>query len=360
MVNHGHHAAYQSRSHQVAEHLKRLIGAGRWPERLPSERALARQINVGRDTIRAALALLQEEGIVLERSRKGTRARKSTGQKSSRPLLTAGLLLPMKMEHTTYRTLAWVSELLQLLYQEQIQVQIYDNYFHQLHLFRKLTDMAHHDRWILFFPDTKALEWIRQHQLRAVVIGSIDEAWGLPSVNIHYRALCRHAVGRMVQLNHRNLVFILHQRDRGEDAESIAGFREGVATSGQADVTGNIEYHNGTPEGLCALADRLLAAKQRPTAWLVAVAPHFQTILMHLLRRGVSIPGDISLISQDSEPWQNFSTPEPTRYAADVRALAKRTVRQILESIAGKRTSLKPNRLIPELLDGKTLGPAPL
>lgn len=349
---------YQSRSHQIAEYLKKLIRSGYWPERLPSERALAQEINVSRDTIRAALALLQTEGIVIERSRTGTRTRKSATRKPSTPI-TVGLLLPMKIEYTTYRTLAWVNELQRLLYQKQITVQIYDDYFHRPRIFQQVVSENHHDCLILFYPNEKILQWSKENQLQAVVVGSIKEPPTFPSVNIHFRALVRHAIGRILQLGHKNLVFILHRRERGEDAESISGFQEAVATSSQPHIHASIEYHNGTPEGLCKLADRLLERDIRPTAWIVAVAPHFQTILMHLLKRGISIPEEISLISQDSEPWQHFSTPEPTRYVTNVTTLAKSTVRQILDIIAEKRLSLTPTRIIPDLIQGKTLGPAP-
>lgn len=344
------------RAVQVAEYICQLIRSGQWEERLPSERLMATQIGVSRDTVRAALRLLEEQGVVTERSREGTQIQKLPSSTSTEPF-TVGILVLMKMEFTTYRTLAWVDELRRLLYQKQVPVEIYDGYARKPGFFRTIAARTHHDCWALIYPNHEALQWCLRNGVRAVVAGTVDNALGLPSVDIHYRALCHHAAGRMVSLGHRRIALLLHRREWGADKESAAGFLAGAA--GHPDVAATVHYHNGTPAGLCALADRLLAMKERPTAWIIAVAPHFLTIMMHLQQRGVKIPQEISLISQDAEPWQHFALPEPTRYVANVSQLARVTAREIFRAIAGHPGPAKPQRMIPELVAGMTLGPAP-
>ncbi len=331
-----------------------MILTGEYGAKLPSERFLAAQLSVGRDTIRAALALLEEEGVVLSQGREGTRVRKKQTDRIAQPG-SVGLLVPMKMEQTTYRTLAWVDEIRRLLFQRQVRIEVYDGYFRRPGLFRKLATNVPHDCWVLAFPSPKALAWQAQHKLPAVIIGTVDDEVGLPSVDIHYRALCRHAVGQLTQLGHRELVFIIHRRERGADLESIAGLGEGVLASAHPEVTVTVEYHNGTTADLCAVTDRLLARNPRPTGWIVAVAPHFMTVQMHLLKRHIAIPHEISLISQDAEPWQTFSTPEPARYDANIRTLAKHTARLVIRSLTGKRLAPKAHRIIPDLMPGETL-----
>lgn len=49
---------------QVAESMRRRIGAGEWTGRLPSENSLAQEYGVAKGTIRKALLELREEGLI--------------------------------------------------------------------------------------------------------------------------------------------------------------------------------------------------------------------------------------------------------------------------------------------------------
>lgn len=349
-------AAFQPRSVQVAEHIKELLRSGRWQDGLPSERFLAAEVGVSRDTIRAALALLSKEGAILERRRSGTRVKRL-----SRPLspggIRVGFLLLMKIEVASHRTLAWVDAMSRLFYRNGIEVEVYDGYGRKKGFFERISRISNCQFWVLIYPNHRALRWCAESKARVVVAGTVPEETGIPSVDIHYRAVCRHGVGQMARYGHRDVVLILHRREWGADAESVAGFQEGAARYGK--MVASVEYHNGTREGLCALADRLLAREPRPTAWMIVVPMFFLTIMMHLQRRGIRIPEEISLISQDAEPWLNSGMPEPTRYQAKPQDLAKNAVRLILAGVTGKSLAAKAYRIFPEFLEGGTLGPAP-
>jgi DNA-binding GntR family transcriptional regulator len=49
---------------QVADDLRRRIGAAEWAGRLPSEKTLAQEYQVALGTVRKALAELREEGLI--------------------------------------------------------------------------------------------------------------------------------------------------------------------------------------------------------------------------------------------------------------------------------------------------------
>ena len=49
---------------QVAQVLRSLIGSGEWGSHLPGYRTLEKRLNVHRETIEKALALLEDEGVV--------------------------------------------------------------------------------------------------------------------------------------------------------------------------------------------------------------------------------------------------------------------------------------------------------
>jgi DNA-binding GntR family transcriptional regulator len=49
---------------QVADGLRRRIEAGEWTGRLPSEKTIAQEYGVAIGTVRKALALLRDEGLI--------------------------------------------------------------------------------------------------------------------------------------------------------------------------------------------------------------------------------------------------------------------------------------------------------
>jgi DNA-binding GntR family transcriptional regulator len=54
---------------QVADDMRRRIGAGEWPGRLPGEKTLAQVFGVAVGTVRKAMAALRDEGLI--RTEKG-------------------------------------------------------------------------------------------------------------------------------------------------------------------------------------------------------------------------------------------------------------------------------------------------
>ena len=317
-------------------------------------------MGVARETLRKALAQLKEEGVITSQAQAGTFINPYYCPQQRIGNKRVGILLLMKVAYATNRTLTWMSEVCRLLFQKGVDVEIHEQYRHKRGFFHRLDKMARCDFWLMYYPTNQAVEWAAGNHLgRSLVAATVKKETGISSVDIHYRALCYHAVGRMIHYGHRHLVLILQHREWGADAESIAGFRQAIEHSGHPDVTGDVVYHHGTPESLCALVDRLLERKPRPTAWLIAVAPHFLTISMYLQRRGVAVPEEISLVSQDAEAWQHFAYPEPTRYEVNIQLLARQTARYVLNGLRHRYRQAQEIRIIPELIPGKTLGPAP-
>lgn len=344
---------YLSRSVHIAEYLERQILSGLWIDRLPSERNLASYTGVGRDTIRAALKIMEQKGWQFQRDQKGTFA--TPPQKPSVPQDTSvGVLLPMKTHQTTHRTLLWIDELRKFLYHKSIQMQLYDNYYHTPRLMESLVREVSHHCWVIAYPNVTTQEWCVRTGVRGVVVGRVNRDITLPSVDLHYQAIHRHAVSRMIQLGHRDLVLILHRRHWESDIESQLGFYNAVESSSN-EVKARVEFHDGTADGIRKTVDRLLTNPPVPTGWLVNVVPHFLTVMMHLLSKGIKIPTDLSLVSPDAEPWQSFATPEPTRYIANVQLLAKKTSLLVQNLINGAPISNERQYVMPVFHKGSTL-----
>lgn len=371
---------YQLRSTQIAEYLRERLQAGEWAGQLPGERVLAEQAGVSRRTVRAALETLQQEGWVAERSRQGTqvaRKRRRRGSSDARAGVRAnaiggggggssggraasvGLLLPLEMEHLRHRTILWIDDLRRILYERGISMQVYHKQFAgnatALAYFRKLAASVRHDCWVLPYSSPAMQRWCVGQRLRAVIVGTLHEAGSLPHVDFNYRASCHHAATQMLRLGHRQLVFVLNRQERGGDIESRVGFLEGAGTAGGQDAVASVAHHDGTVADLCRLADRLLARSPRPTAWLIADPACFLTVQTHLLRQGIDVPGEVSLVCRDADPYLANCTPEPARYVFDIRSLAK-SIARLVQKVAAGQSTLESTFVIPNLIPGQTLG----
>jgi LacI family transcriptional regulator len=101
----------------------------------------------------------------------------------------------------------------------------------------------------------------------------------------------------------------------------------------------------------------MLLRQTPPTALLVAGAPYLVTVMTLLIRAGVRVPEDISVISRDSEPFLNYIVPSLTRYAISPARYAQRLSRTVVALAQGGSAPIRSQLLMPQFLRGETHGP---
>ena len=74
---------------QVGKHLRDELGRGAWGGRMPGGSRLAAELGVGRDTVEAALKLLEQEGLLVPQGAGRRRMIAGGGGKVARPLRVA-------------------------------------------------------------------------------------------------------------------------------------------------------------------------------------------------------------------------------------------------------------------------------
>jgi DNA-binding LacI/PurR family transcriptional regulator len=215
-----------------------------------------------------------------------------------------------------------------------------------------LTRRAPAAAWLLFGSLQQVQQWFVRHRLPCLVLGSCMEGVTLPSVDVDYRATCRHAGAMLCRRGHRSVAFIRTSGNFGGDLESEHGLRESVVTAGGGVL--QVLQHNGTAAHICSILDRVLREPNPPTACLVARPAHVLTVMMHLMRQGKNLPKDMTVIARDDDTFLHHAVPAVTRYAVDHAQFAKavlKAVRQLAET-----GSLPPKaiRLIPKLIQGET------
>lgn len=342
---------------EAAAHLRARLQAGAWKTQLPGEQTLARQLQVGRNTVRAALAILEAEGLLVNRT--GCR-RQLVAPAAPAPVRVRSALLLQGLPQASLpaSTLLWMDALRCRLEARgwKLEVRVEPAVYRRAPNRPLEALAAEHPQavWILHRSTAAMQAWFERRGLQAVLAGSRHAGISLPLVDTDYRAASRHAAGRFLALGHRRLA-VLQSRERlAGDAESLAGFREGAGTASLDLIT-----HGDAPDEVVAALQRRLTQPQPPTALFVLRAEHAATALTWLLRQGIAVPRQLSLLVRDDEPFLGHLHPEPARYRRSPEAYAHKLARLVTALGTGGGIRQREQRLIPAFLPGQTLGPAP-
>ncbi len=348
---------------QAVETLRDALDEGTWVGRLPGERELSRQLNISRPTLRAALALLERDGLL--KVARG-RQRVIVGRRTGRALpknRTVGLLTPLPLQEVPPFALCWMDRLRELLARSGLQLEIHSGRRWYSRRPEKdlaaLTAQSPAEIWLLFMTNERMQRWFVQSQLPAVLSGSSHAGIDLPSVDFDYRAVCRHAVGQFLRRGHRRIALLIQGSEAAGDRESEAGFLEAFAKGTGTTASSIIAHHDGTPEGIRQRLRNLLNGDAPPTAFLVARSMPALMVASELLRLGLRVPRDASVIARDSDHFHEFFSPQLARYRADPEVHARRLVRIVMDLSGEGANRSKGIRIMPEFFPGESLGEAP-
>jgi len=189
---------YQSLSGQVAAKIAEDIRNGTWISSLPSERVLADTLQVSRKTIRKSIAQLQQDGIIKTNRRLGHRiVSQQPVAKSLDPSI--GLLTPEALDQLPSNTALWVDELRALLFPRGIRMRAFSSSRCFGRGFSgalsKLVAQNPQSCWVLTHSSEPMQRWFVERGVPCIVVGSCPRGMPLPSVDLDYFAVCRHAVG---------------------------------------------------------------------------------------------------------------------------------------------------------------------
>ena len=343
---------------QTTGSLKDGINAGFWAGQLPGEHELCEHLYVSRVTLRKALDELQREGWV--RSSQGKRRQIVPRQRRSLAASNRVILLTESPLHLLHPfTIYWMDCLREHLSEAGYHLEIHTGQA----AFgsspeRSLSQMQKQFRpagWVLYRSNERMQRWFSAQALPCVIAGSRHPNIRLPSVDVDYRAACRHAVGQFLVHKHRQLAFLNPESGAAGDLESEQGFLEAAKSARGSDVQAAVVRHDGTVHGICKKIDLLLERPHRPTAFLVSRPAFVLTALSHLLRKKLNLPREIALISRDDDSFLESVVPTVARYSSSPTVFARKISRMVLEIVRGATLSRTDARIMPTFVPGQTL-----
>ncbi len=355
----------QSLIDQLCAALRDGIARGEWPDWLPSERRLCLELRVGRNSLRAALQVLAEEGVIEIVAGQGTR---NAGRGTAPPRSDAtvfGLLSPFPLEQLRPRQTLWIDELRGILSETGCVLR----FVHGPQYFRKnpsgaLQRLVTQERcgcWILVRSTKTSQMWFERQGTPCVIAGSCHAGVDLPFVDLDYRAMCRHAATTLLQLGHRRVAYLTPEAEAAGDFFSEDGFLEGVRKFPSAAAEGLVVRHEANKQSIVQAVTRVMQGARPPTALLVNQSYHYLTVFSILAQLGWRTPRDVSLICRDEDRFLSFLEPEPARYVEDPHLFARKLAR--ITGILVRKHPAHPPRflIVPRLLRGASIArPAPV
>ena len=173
---------------QAAFKIRDGIAAGHWRDELPGVRQLAEEFKVSRDTMRAALLLLEEQGVVGEGGTRGARRILATSGEggSSRRVLRIAVMASSPLSegnaHSNELSLS-VMHHIKAAGHECIEAPSAQELNYNLKRIGKVVADTKADAWLLFSPSREMLEWFAGQGIACYALGGSLTGRAIPAAD---------------------------------------------------------------------------------------------------------------------------------------------------------------------------------
>lgn len=347
-----------SASGQLAEYLKDQIRDQKWTRTLPGEGWMMAQFQAGRGTVRAAMAQLEQEGILAPCEPGKRRSIVMSEDSFAARKIRVRIFLYEKQDRGDIDISSLLAELLEAGVDADFAGKSLKELGMQVNRLARFVKQNPADAWIVIAASREVLEWFSEQTTPAMAMygrqGGLPIAAAFPLIIPGQTA----AVQRLIELGHKRIVMLAREERRKPKLsypEQV--FIDQLEAAGITTGDYNLPDWEESREGLCRLLDELYRISP-PTALFFQEAQLFIAARSHLADRGIVAPRDVSLVVAADDPSFAWSNPMPSQIRWDYQPVVRRIVRWAKNVAAGKEDYQKVGTES-EFLEGGTIGPAP-
>ena len=339
------------------------IASGRWRDHLPGERGLSRELQVSRWTLRTALAALARQRLIRIVHGQACAIVRS-GSASPRPRgparpWTVGLIMPDPLWRLRPTVTLWIDALRVRLQAMNAQLDLCEGprYYGAggAKALAEVTQAVPHDCWCLLLSSHAMQQWFHKRRLPVVVAGLSFADAPLPSVDVDYRAVGRHAAGALLAKGHRRIALLASHAGFAGVMDCEAGFREIFAQQRHEGQELIITHHAGAAVDVATALDRLLRRPARPTALFVQQSNTLLATITHLAQRGLAVGRDFALVAGEDEPYFRHLLPAITHYSFVSDLYARQVGWALQRAFEGSLAPGTRVQIMPDFITGETL-----
>src|SRR5580692_4692325 len=179
-------------------------------------------------------------------------------------------------------------------------------------------------------------------EVAIVVTGRSLRAPGLFSLQIDDRHGAMLAVRHLTEAGHRKIGFINGSENHPDAIERFKGYKKALEDAGIEFEPKLVAVGDWHEEGGLRATLELLGSKAQFTALFCVNDQTAYGACLALYRKGLSVPGDVSVIGFDDLPSSAYRLPPLTSVRQSIGELGDRSAQAILQLIAGLRPRFDP------------------
>lgn len=320
----------------IYDDIKEGIQSGAYPvgSLLPTEQTLASQYDVNRSTLRKAMQMLADEGLIEKCAGKGTVVLSSSATAPESAQVTTnkniGFFLP-KVNIITEPFYASLFNLLERDFQSNGCSLIYTTLDESDSIADKIVALG--ISGIVFVSNVaqKHMEYAVSHKIPAVLVNSVSDQ--LPSILSDNRRGAYLAGRYLIEQGHTDVALLAGIRSYVSNQARMAGvlqaFREEGIEIPANRILESDSWLYGAAESICY--DYFSTHRDdHPTA-LFAFNDRLATGAINAIKKvGLSVPEDVSVIGYDNLGYYNLVSPRITSIETHIEAIAESTVMHML------------------------------
>lgn len=347
----------RSASEQLADYLKEEIRSRTWTGTMPGESWLVKNLQVGRDTVRAAMIYLEEARVIAAQG-KGQRRRIVMNEGGYAKSFRVTLILHGPRDRHEEIVHDITLQLSQRGYQTDVAPRSLVELGMKPEKVAKLVKHAKTDAWVVAAASSEVLAWFAAHPAPAFALYGRFSRLSIAGIGPDKFPAYRAALRRLVELGHRRIVLLQPEEARKPEVALLPRRILGeMEAQGITPGTYHLPDWERSPAGLRKCLNELFALTP-PTALFIEEATEFIAVQQHLARRGIFAPRDISLICSDDNPFFEWCDPPVSCIRWSTRPVVRRVVRWV-DNIAAGRADRRGSFSKAEFCEGGTIGSVP-
>jgi DNA-binding LacI/PurR family transcriptional regulator len=346
-----------SAAEQVAEHLRNELLRGSFSGTLPGVNPLAAELEVNHKTVKAALRILEDEGLLLNQGR-GIQRRIALPESHAPPALRVAVLAFDLVD----RSDRFMIEMCHLL-EEAGHVPFYpdktledlDRNVHRVARFVKKTEA---DAWIVCSGSHEILEWFEQQETPAFALFGVYLGLPIAGTGPNKAKPLAEATRRLIELGHRRISFLCRREIRlPQPARGVCAVLDELEAAGIPTGAFNLPDWDETLEGFEHCLNSLFGPTP-PTALILDQPFLFNACFHYLAQRGLRVPQDVSLICTDGDPSFAWCQPSIAHIHWNYLPVVHR-IQRWANNVARGKDDRRQSQSKAEFVEGGTVGVAP-
>ena len=345
-----------SAAEQVAEHLRAELLRGELSGMMPGVKPLVAELGVNHKTVKVALRILEDEGLLVNQGR-GLQRRIVLPEDHASPGLRVAILLYEQND----QTLDYIIDS-----KNKLEAAGHTVFYASSHLteitmnVRRLARMVgknEADAWVVASGTSDVLEWFIQQKTPAFALFGRRRKLKIAGIGPDNIPALVEATRRLIELGHHRIVFLDSLYKISEPGTIGSAFLDELSADGIIVGSYNMPGWEGGVGGLYAFLDSSFQLSP-PTAIIAGSSTTYFATLHFLLNRGIRVPQDLSLVCLDDDPYFKQCRPSVSHIRWSSRPVVNRIVRWANHVSQGKEDT-RQTTIKAEFIEGGTIGPAP-